>query len=220
MSRRDATEVRGARENNLRNVSLDIPKNLITVFTGVSGSGKSSLVFDTIAAEAQRQLNETFTAFVQGFMPNFGQPEVDSVAHLNAPIVMNQNRLGGGSRSTVGTFTDMSVLLRSLLATFGEPRIDSSSAFSFNTPQGMCPECSGLGQTTQLDLQKFLDTTKSLNDGAVLHPNFKVDSWIWKIYSESGLFDNDQPLEKYDKASYTTLLYGLPVAALSPTFVH
>ena len=185
MSRTQSIEVRGARENNLRNVSIDIPKNLITVFTGVSGSGKSSLVFDTVAAEAQRQLNETFTAFVQGFMPNFGQPDVDSITHLNAPIIMNQNRLGGGARSTVGTFTDMSVLLRSLFAALGEPRIDSSSAFSFNTPQGMCSECSGLGQTTQLDLTKFLDTTKSLNDGAVLHPNFKVD-WIGKIYSESG----------------------------------
>jgi excinuclease UvrABC ATPase subunit len=203
-------EVRGARENNLKNVSVDIPKNLITVFTGVSGSGKSSLVFDTIAAEAQRQLNETFTAFVQGFMPNYGQPNVESIAHLNAPIIIDQKRVAGGSRSTVGTFTDMSALLRSLFWGLGKPQVSSASALSFNTPQGMCLECSGIGRTTQLDLEKFLDTKKSLNGGAVLHPDFKVNKWIWKIYALSGLFDNDKLLAQYDKASFKKLVYGLP----------
>ena len=180
-------EIRGARENNLKNVSLDIPKHRITVFTGVSGSGKSSLVFDTIAAEAQRQLNETFTAFVQGFLPHYGQPDVDSIEHLNAPIIIDQKRVGGGSRSTVGTYTDIAALLRLLFSRVGQPYAGPAYAFSFNTPQGMCPECEGIGKTVQLDMDAFLDRSKSLNDGAILHPEFKVGKWMWKMYPLSDL---------------------------------
>ena len=200
--------VRGARENNLKNISLEIPKHQITVFTGVSGSGKSSLVFDTIAAEAQRQLNETFTAFVQGFLPHYGQPDVDSIENLNAPIIINQKRVGGGSRSTVGTYTDIASTLRLLFSRVGLPHVGQGFMFSFNTPQGMCLECEGIGRTVQLDLEKFLDKTKSLNGGALLHPEFKVGKWIWKIYVQSGFFDNDKPLGQYSQSETNTLLYG------------
>jgi excinuclease UvrABC ATPase subunit len=209
-SNRDFIKIRGARENNLKNISLDIPKHQITVFTGVSGSGKSSLVFDTIAAEAQRQLNETFTNFVQGFMPSYGQPDVDSIENLNAPIIINQKRVGGGSRSTVGTFTDISVLLRLLFSRVGQPFTGPAFAFGFNNPQGMCLECEGIGKTVQLDLGRLLDRTKSLNDGAILHPEFKVGGWIWKTYSKSGLFDNDQPLEEYSPERWQQFLHGVP----------
>jgi len=201
-------EVRGARENNLKNVSLDIPKHRITVFTGVSGSGKSSLVFDTIAAEAQRQLNETFTAFVQGFLPHYGQPEVDHIENLNAPIIIDQKRVGGGSRSTMGTYTDLAALLRLLFSRIGQPYVGPAYAFSFNTPQGMCPECEGIGQTVQLDLDRFLDRDKSLNGGAILHPEFKVGKWMWKTYALSGLFDSDKPIKDYSEQEMQTLLHG------------
>lgn len=202
--------VRGARENNLKNVSIDLPKRQVTVFTGVSGSGKSSLVFDTIAAEAQRQLNETFTRFVQGFLPSYGQPDVDSIQDLNAPIIIDQKRVGGGSRSTVGTFTEIAADLRALFAQAGQPHAGPAAAYSFNTPQGMCPECEGIGKTTQLDLDRFLDREQSLNGGAILHPEFRVGRWVWKIYALSGLFDNDKPLKKYSKAELERLLSGLP----------
>ncbi|WP_309572622.1 excinuclease ABC subunit UvrA [Deinococcus sp.] len=205
---RQFIEVRGARENNLRGVSLDIPKQAITVFTGVSGSGKSSLVFDTIAAEAQRQLNETFTAFVQGFLPHYGQPDVDSVAHLNAPVIIDQKRVGGGSRSTVGTYTDIAAALRVLYSRCGQPSAGPAFHFSFNTPQGMCPECEGIGKTVQLDLDRLLDRSKSLNGGAILHPEFKPGKWIWKIYTLSGLFDNDKLVQDYSEAELRDLLHG------------
>ncbi len=208
MTDREFIEVRGARENNLKNISLDIPKQKITVFTGVSGSGKSSLVFDTIAAEAQRQLNETFTAFVQGFLPRHGQPDVDHIEHLNAPIVIDQKRVGGGARSTVGTYTDISALLRLLYSRVGQPQAGPGTAFSFNTPQGMCPECEGIGKTVQLDLERFLDRSKSLNGGAILHPEFKVGKWMWKMYPLSGLFDNDKPIADYSEQELHALLYG------------
>ncbi len=201
-------EVRGARVNNLKNVSLDIPKQKVTVFTGVSGSGKSSLVFDTIAAEAQRQLNETFTAFVQGFLPHYGQPDVDHIEHLNAPIIIDQKRVGGGSRSTAGTYTDIAVLLRLLYSRSGQPAAGPAYAFSFNTPQGMCPECEGIGKTVQVDLHKLLDRSKSLNGGAILHPEFKVGKWMWKMYPLSGLFDNDKPIRDYTPDELQALLYG------------
>ncbi|HRF49453.1 MAG TPA: excinuclease ABC subunit UvrA [Anaerolineales bacterium] len=201
-------EVRGARENNLQNVSLDIPKRKVTVFTGVSGSGKSSLVFDTIAAEAQRQLNETFTAFVQGYLPHYGQPEVDHIDYLNAPIIIDQKRVGGGSRSTVGTYTDIAAVLRLFFSRVGQPTVGPAFMFSFNTPQGMCPECEGIGRTIQLDLDRFLDRSKSLNDGAVQHPDFKVGSWIWKSYARSGLFDNDKPIVDYSPDELQKLLHG------------
>src|SRR4051794_34499463 len=211
MTDRQCIEVRGARENNLKDVSLDIPKQQITVFTGVSGSGKSSLVFDTIAAEAQRQLNETFTAFVQGFLPSYGQPDVDSIEHLNAPIIIDQKRVGGGSRSTAGTYTDIAVLLRLLFSRIGQPYAGPAYAFSFNTPQGMCPECEGIGKTVQIDLDKLLDRSKSLNEGAILHPEFKVGKWMWKMYPLSGLFDNDKPIKDYNDEELHALLYGADV---------
>lgn len=211
MTDRQFIEVHGARENNLKDISLNIPKQQVTVFTGVSGSGKSSLVFDTIAAEAQRQLNETFTFFVQGFLPHYGQPDVDHVEHLNAPIIIDQKRVGGGSRSTVGTYTDIAVLLRLLFSRVGQPSVGPAYAFSFNTPQGMCPECEGIGKTVQLDLDKLLDRGKSLNGGAILHPEFKVGKWMWKMYPLSGLFDNDKPIEDYTDEELHTLLYGRDV---------
>ena len=201
-------EVRGARENNLKDVSLDIPKRKITVFTGVSGSGKSSLVFDTIAAEAQRQLNETFTFFVQGFMPHYGQPDVERIEHLNAPIIIDQKRVGGGSRSTMGTYTDIAVLLRLLFSRAGTPSAGPAFVYSFNTPQGMCPECEGIGRTTQVDLERVLDRSKSLNGGAILHPDFKVGKWLWKVYALSQLFDNDKPIKDYGKNELHLLLHG------------
>jgi excinuclease ABC A subunit len=211
MTDRQYIEVRGARENNLKDISLDIPKQKITVFTGVSGSGKSSLVFDTIAAEAQRQLNETFTAFVQGFLPSYGQPDVDHIEHLNAPIIIDQKRVGGGSRSTAGTYTDIAVLLRLLFSRIGQPYAGPAYAFSFNTPQGMCPECEGIGKTVQLDLDKAIDRSKSLNEGALLHPELKVGKWMWKTYPSSGLFDNDKPIKDYNDEELHALLYGADV---------
>ena len=211
MTDRQFIEVRGARENNLKDISLDIPKQKITVFTGVSGSGKSSLVFDTIAAEAQRQLNETFTFFVQGFLPHYGQPDVDRIEHLNAPIIIDQKRVGGGSRSTAGTYTDIFVLLRLLFSRAGQPHAGPAYAFSFNTPQGMCPECEGIGKTVQLDMDKFLDTSKSLNEGAILHPEFKVGKWMWKMYPLSGLFDNDKPIKDYSEEELYALLHGADI---------
>lgn len=211
MTDRQFIEVRGARENNLKDISLNIPKRQITVFTGVSGSGKSSLVFDTIAAEAQRQLNETFTFFVQGFLPHYGQPDVDRIEHLNAPIIIDQKRVGGGSRSTVGTYTDIASLLRLLFSRVGQPTAGPAFAFSFNTPQGMCPECEGIGKTVQLDLDRLLDRSKSLNGGAILHPDFKVGKWMWKMYPLSGLFDSDKPIKDYSEEELQALLYGADV---------
>jgi len=200
--------IEGARENNLKNISLSIPKHAVVVFTGVSGSGKSSLVFDTIAAEAQRQLNETFTAFARNRLPKYGQPDVDYIANLSAPIIVNQKRLGGNSRSTVGTITDIYALLRLLFARAGEPYVGYSNAFSFNDPEGMCPQCEGLGTMVSLDTDKFIDPNKSLNEGALLHPSFKPNSWYWKLYTLSGLFDNDKKLKDYTKEEWKTLLYS------------
>jgi excinuclease UvrABC ATPase subunit len=199
-------EVRGARENNLKNISLDIPKRQITVFTGVSGSGKSSLVFGTIAAESQRLLNDTFTAFVQNFLPRIGQPDADSLHNLSAAIIVDQTRIGGNSRSTVGTFTDTYSLLRILYSRMGEPMLGSAIAFSFNAPQGMCPDCEGLGNVSSLDLDKLLDRDKSLNEGAIQFPTFAVDSWFWNQYVNSGFFDPDKKLRDYNEEEWDKLL--------------
>ena len=211
MAERQFIEIRGARENNLKDIALNIPKQQITVFTGVSGSGKSSLVFDTIAAEAQRQLNETFTAFVQGFLPHYGQPDVDYIENLNAPIIIDQKRVGGGARSTVGTYTDIAASLRLLFSRVGQPAAGPGYVFSFNTPQGMCLECEGIGKTVQLDIDRFLDRSKSLNDGAIQHPEFKVGKWLWKTYALSGLFDNDKPIVDYSAEELQALLDGAEV---------
>ncbi len=214
MTDRQFIEVHGARENNLKDISLNIPKQQITVFTGVSGSGKSSLVFDTIAAEAQRQLNETFTFFVQGFLPHFGQPDVDRIENLNAPVVIDQKRVGGGSRSTAGTYTDIATLLRLLFSRAGQPYVGPGYHFSFNTIQGMCPECEGIGHTTQLDLDKMLDRSKSLNEGAIRHPDFRPGKLLWKTYVLSGLFDNNKPIKDYTEEELHALLYGADAAKI------
>lgn len=202
--------VRGARENNLKNVSLDIPKRKITIFTGVSGSGKSSIVFDTIAAEARRQLNETFSTFVRNFLPRYAQPEADAIEHLSMAIVVDQKRLGGGSHSTVGTITDIYSVLRLLYSRVGRPHVGHSTAFSFNDPQGMCPECTGLGRKITVDLARFLDTSKSLNEGAILYPEYAVDSWGWNILAQSGLFDLGKKLDDYSDDEMELLLYCKP----------
>lgn len=201
-------EIKGARENNLKNVSLRIPKRKITVFTGVSGSGKSSIVFETIGAEAQRQLNETFSTFIRNRLPKYSQPDADSIENLSTAIVIDQKRLGGNSRSTVGTITDIYAVLRLLFSRIGKPFVGYSNAFSFNDPSGMCPECNGLGETVKLNLGKFLDKTKSLNEGAILFPVFAVGSWYLNTYIYSGLFDNDKKLQDYSDAEWQTLLHG------------
>src|SRR6516164_2380441 len=157
-------QVRGARENNLKNISVDIPRRRITVFTGVSGSGKSSLVFDTIAAESLRLLNETFPTFVQNFLPRYGQPDVEVIANLSTAIIVDQQRIGGNSRSTLGTVTDIYTLLRVLFSRLGKPAVPHSLALSFNDPMGMCPECEGLGRGYQIDIDALLDKTKSLEE--------------------------------------------------------
>ena len=203
-------EIRGARENNLKNISLRIPKRKITIFTGVSGSGKSSIVFDTIAAEARRQLNETFSTFVQNFLPRYAQPEADAIENLSMAIVVDQKRLGGGSHSTVGTITDIYSVLRLLYSRVGQPFVGYSNVFSFNDPQGMCPNCNGLGRKIGLDLDKFMDTSKSLNEGGILFPEWAVDSWGWNILTQSGLFDYDKKLADYTPEEMDRLLYSKP----------
>jgi excinuclease UvrABC ATPase subunit len=203
----DYITVAGARENNLKNVNVEIPKRQITVFTGVSGSGKSSLVFDTIAAEAQRQLNETFTAFVRNFLPSYSQPDIDSIENISTAIVIDQKRIGGNSRSTVGTITDINPLMRLLYSRVARPHVGWSNVFSFNDPQGMCPECDGIGRSTQLNLDKFLDKTRSLNDGALLHPDYKVGGWWWRLYAQSGFYPADKPLQDFTEEEWHKLLY-------------
>ena len=203
-------EIRGARENNLKDVSLRIPKRKITIFTGVSGSGKSSIVFDTIASEARRQLNETFSTFVRNFLPRYAQPDADAIENLSMAIVVDQKRLGGGSHSTVGTITDIYSVLRLLFSRVGQPYVGASNLFSFNDPQGMCPECNGIGRKIGVDLDKFLDPSKSLNDGAILFPELAVGSWDWTVCTQSGLFDNDKPLADYTDEEMEQLLYGKP----------
>ncbi|ACU03688.1 ATP-binding cassette domain-containing protein [Pedobacter heparinus] len=201
-------EIKGARENNLKNVSLRIPKRRITVFTGVSGSGKSSIVFETIGAEAQRQLNETFSTFVRNRLPRYSQPDADAIENLSTAIVIDQKRLGGNSRSTVGTITDIYAILRLLFSRIGQPFIGYSNAFSFNDPSGMCPECRGIGDTVRLDLDNFIDKSRSLNEGAILFPVFAVGSWYLNTYLYSGLFDNDKKLKDYTEKEWDTLLHG------------
>jgi excinuclease UvrABC ATPase subunit len=228
-----AIQVRGARENNLRDVSLDIPKRQLTVFTGVSGSGKSSLVFETIAAESRRLINETYTAFLQGFMATPARPDVDSLENLTAAIIVDQERMGANARSTVGTATDAYDMLRVIFSRLGQPYIGPSSAFSFNIPAGsisgeitlergrgetesreititggMCAECEGLGRVSTVDIDALVDRDKSLNEGAITFPNFQVGSWYHRIFVDSGYFDNDKPLRDYTDAEWRQLLYG------------
>ena len=204
-------EVRGARENNLKNVSLRIPKRKITIFTGVSGSGKSSIVFDTIANEALRLLNENFSLFIRNLLPRYPQPEADAIENLSMAIVVDQKRLGGGSHSTVGTVTDIYSILRRLFWRIGEPFVGSVNVFSFNDPQGMCPNCNGLGRKLDVDLIKFLDKSKSLNEGAILFPEYAINSWGWSLLINTGLFDPDKKLSKYSAKEMDLLLYCEPM---------
>ncbi|MFC5289420.1 ATP-binding cassette domain-containing protein [Actinokineospora guangxiensis] len=203
----DVIEVRGARENNLRGVDVDIPKRRLTVFTGVSGSGKSSLVFGTIAAESQRLINETYTAFIQSFMPNVGRPDVDSLRNLSAAIVVDQERMGANARSTVGTATDAHTMLRIVFSRLGEPNIGTSGAFSFNLAEGMCPNCEGLGRVSDVNLGELLDRDKSLNEGAITAPNFGVGTWYWQQFTASGFFDPDKKLRDYTEQEWADFLH-------------
>ncbi|WP_071395029.1 ATP-binding cassette domain-containing protein [Bacillus tuaregi] len=201
-------EVVNGRENNLKNIHVQIPKGKITIFTGVSGSGKSSIVFDTIAQEAGRQLNETFSSFARQFLPKYRRPEADEMNNLSTAIIVDQKRLGGNARSTLGTVTDINSLLRLLFSRFAEPQIGFSNAYSFNDPTGMCPDCEGIGRTITLNLDAALDKEKSLNEGAILLPGFGPGTWQWKAYAESGFFDNDKKIKDYSKEEYEKLVYA------------
>lgn len=209
-------EIIGARNNNLRSVTVKVPKHCITVFTGVSGSGKSSLVFDTIAAESQRQLNESHSAFIRHRLPHYGQPQADALCNLPASIVVDQKPLGGNARSTVGTATDIQPLLRLLFSRLGEPFVGYSNVFSFNHPQGMCPTCQGLGMVDEFDLDVMFDRSKSLNQGAIRFPTFARGTFRWKRYAYSGLFDCDKPLADYTADEWQTLLYADDLAVSNP----
>lgn len=206
----------GARENNLRNVSVDIPKKRITVFTGVSGSGKSSLVFDTIAAESQRQLNDTFSTFVRHRLPHHPQPDADALQNLCAAIVVDQRRLGGNARSTVGTATDILALIRLLFSRIGQPFVGYSNIFSFNHPDGMCLQCEGLGKVDTVDVDRLFDRELSLNQGAIRFSAFAVGGYRWKRYVHSGLFDNDKPLKDFSADEWHTLLHAEDVPITHP----
>ncbi|WP_207942488.1 excinuclease ABC subunit A [Enterococcus sp. DIV2402] len=201
-------EIIHARENNLKNVSLKIPKNKITIFTGVSGSGKSSIVFDTIAQEAGRQLNETYDSFTRLFLPKYSRPEVDEINNLSTAIVVNQKKIGGSARSTLGTITDINALFRVLFSRFATPSLGYANAYSFNDPSGMCSVCQGIGKTIALDVEKAVDHERSLNEGAILLPGFTVGSWYWKLHAETGLFDPDKKINKYTPEEYQLLMYA------------
>jgi excinuclease ABC A subunit len=202
--------LKGCRENNLKDISLKIPKRKITIFTGVSGSGKSSIVFETVAREAQRQLNETFTAFIRNFLPKYGEVKADYIENLSTPIVIDQSRLGGNSRSTLGTITDINSFLRALYSRFGSTFIGKANMFSFNDVNGMCPECQGLGKKLVGNMEEILDKSKSLNEGAILLSGYGVGSWPWKIFAESGYFDNDKKICDYSKEELDKFLYAEP----------
>ena len=200
--------IRGLRQNNLKNVSLDIPKGKIVVFTGVSGSGKSSIVFDTIAAESQRQMNETYTAFMRGRLPKYEKPRVERIDNLSASVIVDQSRLGGNARSTVGTISDMYAALRLLYARIGTPHVGTASYFSFNDPNGMCRTCSGIGKILELDIERAIDPEKSWNEGMLELPAFGVGNYYWKQYTGSGLFDLDKKYRDYTPEERNLLLFG------------
>jgi excinuclease UvrABC ATPase subunit len=232
----DLIRVHGARENNLKDVSVEIPKRRLTVFTGVSGSGKSSLVFDTIAAESQRLINETYSAFVQGFMPSLARPEVDVLEGLTTAIIVDQQRMGADPRSTVGTATDASAMLRILFSRLGKPHIGGPKAFSFNVASisgagavtlerggktvkekrsfsilgGMCPRCEGRGSVSDIDLSQLYDDSKSLNDGALTIPGYTPGGWGYRLYSESGFYDPGKPIGKFTKKELNDFLHHEP----------
>jgi len=233
----DRIRVQGARVNNLKDISVELPKRRLTVFTGVSGSGKSSLVFGTIAAESQRLINETYSAFVQGFMPTLMRPEVDVLEGLTTAIIVDQQRLGADVRSTVGTATDANAMLRILFSRIGKPHIGPPGAFAFNVPSvravgaitvergegktktvkqtfnrtgGMCPRCEGMGSVTDMDLTQLYDDSKSLNEGALTIPGYSMDGWFGRIFSGCGFFDPDKPIRKFSKKELHDLLHKEP----------
>ena len=234
--RHDLIRVHGARENNLSDISVEIPKRRLTVFTGVSGSGKSSLVFHTIAAESQRMINETYSAFVQGFMPTLGRPDVDVLDGLTTAIIVDQQRMGTDPRSTVGTATDANAMLRILFSRLGQPHVGSPQAFSFNVASisgagavtlerggqkvkerrefsitgGMCPRCEGRGSVSDIDLTALYDDSKSLREGPFMIPGYSMDGWFGRIFIGSGLFDPDKPIRKYSKRELQDLLHKEP----------
>ena len=200
--------IRGLRQNNLKNVSLDIPKGKIVVFTGVSGSGKSSIVFDTIAAESQRQMNETYTAFIRGRLPKYEKPKVERIENLSPSVIVDQSRLGGNARSTVGTISDMYAALRLLYSRIGEPYTGTASCFSFNDPNGMCPECSGIGKVLTVDVEGRIDPEKTWNEGMADLPAFHVGNWYWKQYAASGLFPLGKKWKDFTAQERNRVLYG------------
>lgn len=215
----DTMRLRGVRQNNLRGIDLDLAKRSLTVVAGVSGSGKSSLVFDTIAAEAQRQVNATFSAFAQNFLPSYGRPDADRIENLSACAVISQSRLHGGPRSTLATITDIGDWLRMLYARAATPSIGYSNAFSFNDPEGMCPRCQGLGIEKVLDVDAFLDETCSLREGPFRHPDFRPGKLTWRRFADSGLFDLDVPVEQYSERERHLLLDAQP-GEVEPTGTH
>ncbi|WP_033306599.1 excinuclease ABC subunit UvrA [Streptomyces iakyrus] len=206
----DTIRVQGARVNNLKDVSVEIPKRRLTVLTGVSGSGKSSLVFDTIAAESQRLINETYSAFLQTFMPTLARPEVDVLEGLTTAIIVDQERMGANARSTVGTATDANAMLRIVFSRLGEPSAGPPFHYSFNQPAGACPRCEGTGHVTDLDLTQFYDETKSLNEGAITVPGYKAGSWFVRIFAGSGFVDPDKPVRDYTETELHDFLHREP----------
>lgn len=206
-----------ATENNLKDVSLEIPKRKITVFTGVSGSGKSSLCLDTIAAESRRELNETFPSFIQQYLPKYGRPKVERIENMPVSIVIDQKKPANNNRSTVGTYTDIYALLRLLFSRVGQPFVGYSDTFSFNHPAGSCPRCTGLGQVTELDIHKLVDFNKCLNDEDVIHfPTFTTGAWRWKRYAYSGLFDLNKKIKDYSKEELDLFLYSPQIRLKNP----
>ena len=200
--------VHGLTQNNLKHVTFSIPKEKLTVFTGVSGSGKSSIVFDTIAAESQRQMNATYPSFVRSRLPKYPKPAVERIDNLTPSVVVDQTPLGGNARSTVGTISGLYASLRLLFSRIGQPRVGTASYFSFNDPNGMCKTCSGLGKITKVDIASILDPDRSWNEGCVKDSLFYPGSWYWKQYAQSGLFDLDKPLRAYTMEEYNLLIYG------------
>ena len=233
----EVIRVQGARENNLKDVSVEIPKRRLTVFTGVSGSGKSSLVFGTVTAESRRLINETYSAFVQGFMPTLARPEVDVLEGLTTAILVDQERMGANARSTVGTVTDANAMLRVLLSRLGKPYVGSPKAFAFNVPSvrgagsitlekstgkktekrtftvtgGMCPRCEGMGSVTDIDLSQLYDATKSLAEGALTIPGYTADGWNVRIFAAAGFLDPNKPIRDYTERERQDFLYREPV---------
>lgn len=200
--------IKGLTQNNLKNISLSLPKEKIIVFTGISGSGKSSIVFDTIAAESQRQINETYTTFIRGRLPKFEKPHVELIDKLTASVIVDQKSLGGNIRSTVGTISDLYATLRLLFSRIGEPYVGTASYFSFNDPNGMCKECSGIGKVNKINIDVILNRNKSWNEGPLDDSIFKVGSWYWNQYAESGLFDNNKPIKDYSEEEYNLIMHG------------